>query len=59
MIVGEVFFAAYKKSYARFEGDALVREAAGKMFGGVIPCDMASVIQFMMTNNGLKDVQCL
>jgi hypothetical protein len=60
VLLAEVFFAAYKRSFDTMEGDQSLpfRAYFNKMFPNGVPSNMPAVIQFVKSEGGLADVQC-
>jgi hypothetical protein len=58
VVVAEVFFAAYKKTFAAIEGDHAFRAKRDQVFPGGAPSDMPAMIRFVKAEGGLADIHC-
>jgi hypothetical protein len=58
VVVAEVFFAAYKKTFATIEGDRSFNMKLHNVFPGGAPSNMPAMIRFIKGEGGLADIQC-
>jgi hypothetical protein len=56
VLVAEVFFAAYKKTFATIEGDYAFRAKLHEVFPDGAPSDMPAMIRFVRIEGGLADI---